>query len=153
MYLTAKPKKRVNRNKNRYATILVNQVSDKINGSISKVKGAVDKDGHLYVRCTSTNLPVGLKVVKRLGFKFKNCFTWKIPGETASCNVTEHVLFATKGEQDALSEDVKTWIDVNGETTEEDVPIEILELIEKCSPIPRIATFSLNDREDWKVAG
>ncbi len=130
--------------------------------------GEPDEGCHLYFWVTNNFLPAGLRVIDQLGFDYKTTITWAKPyyglGQYFR-GQTEHMLFATRGkgldlrrehtdDRNASTLLPAEWPrDEAGKRIHSAKPVEAYELIEKCSPGPRLEMFARQAREGWSVWG
>ena len=130
--------------------------------------GAPEEDSHLYFWATNNYLADALDIVKWLGFSYKTTITWAKPyfgiGQYFR-GQTEHMLFATRGkgldlrrehtdDRSASTLLPAEWPrDEAGKRIHSAKPAEAYELIEKCSPGPRLEMFARQVRQGWSVWG
>jgi N6-adenosine-specific RNA methylase IME4 len=123
---------------------------------------------HLYFWVTNNYLPYGLAIVKELGFDYKTIITWAKPtfgiGQYFR-GQTEHMLFAVRGKGLALRRQHTDWRgsstllhadrprDERGKPIHSAKPNKSYELMEKCSPGPRLEMFARRLREGWTSWG
>ena len=120
---------------------------------------------HLYLWVPNALLPWGLEVVKAGGFEFKATLTWykvrKDGGPDGRGvgfyfrNVTELVLFGIKGKNNRTLKPGRTQtnIIVTRKREHSRKPDELYDIIEDCSPAPRIELFARFKRKGWHQWG
>jgi N6-adenosine-specific RNA methylase IME4 len=144
---------------NRYGTIDVAVISalpvDKISAPIS----------HLYLWVPNALLPEGLQVMKAWGFSYKSNIVWhKLRKDGGSDgrgvgfyfrNVTELLLFGVRGKNARTLQPGRTQVNYLGTRKREHSrkPDEMYDIIESCSPGPRIELFARGARPGWTVWG
>jgi len=110
---------------------------------------------HLYLWATNAFLHDGFHVLEAWGFQYKNIITWKknkIGMGHWMRNITEHCLFAVKGN---LKTDLSNQVNfIEGKLREHSrKPEEFYRLVESLSPEPRIDIFGRERRRGWEVFG
>jgi N6-adenosine-specific RNA methylase IME4 len=120
---------------------------------------------HLYLWVPNALLPEGLQVMKAWGFTYKSNIVWhKIRKDGGSDgrgvgfyfrNVTELVLFGTRGKNARTLQPGRTQVNYLGTRKREHSrkPDELYDIIEACSPGPRVELFSRGVRTGWTVWG
>lgn len=120
---------------------------------------------HLYLWVPNALLPDGLRVMEAWGFTYKSNIVWhKIRKDGGSDgrgvgfyfrNVTELVLFGVKGKNARTLAPGRTQVNYVGTRKREHSrkPDELYDIIEACSPAPRIELFARGARPDWTVWG
>lgn len=120
---------------------------------------------HLYLWVPNALLPWGLEVVKAWGFEFKTTLTWykvrKDGGPDGRGvgfyfrNVTELVLFGIRGKNNRTLKPGRTQtnIIVTRKREHSRKPDELYEVIESCSPGPRVELFARFKRAGWDQWG
>jgi N6-adenosine-specific RNA methylase IME4 len=119
---------------------------------------------HLYLWVPNALVPEGLRVIKAWGFTYKSNIVWqKIRKDGGPDgrgvgfyfrNVTELVLFGTRGSMRTLKPgrtQVNTLATRKREHSRK--PDEIYDIIESCSPKPRLELFARFRREGWAQWG
>ncbi len=138
--------------------------------SIDEIKGlpvaqlAAPK-AHLYLWVPNALLSWGLQVVEAWGFEYKTAITWykvrKDGGPDGRGvgfyfrNVTELVLFGVKGKNNRTLNPGRTQtnIIVTRKREHSRKPDELYQIIESCSPSPRLEIFARFKRDGWKQWG
>jgi N6-adenosine-specific RNA methylase IME4 len=112
-------------------------------------------DSHLYLWVTAAFLRDGFNLLDAWGFTYKTILTWCKPsigmGNYFRVN-TEHVLFATRGRQPTLRNDVGTWFEAP-RTKHSAKPESFYDLVESCSPGPWLEMFARRRRFGWHTWG
>lgn len=115
---------------------------------------------HLYLWVPNALIAEGLRVMERWGFQYKTNLVWyKIRKDGGPDgrgvgfyfrNVTELVLFGTRGQMRTLSPG-RTQVNLLSTQKREHSrkPDEMYDLIESCSPGPYLELFSRNPRKNW----
>ena len=120
---------------------------------------------HLYLWVPNALLPEGLQVMRAWGFAYKSNVVWhKIRKDGGSDgrgvgfyfrNVTELLLFGVRGKNARTLPPGRTQVNYLATRKREHSrkPDEIYEIIEACSPGPRIELFARGTRSGWKSWG
>lgn len=120
---------------------------------------------HLYLWVPNALLPDGLQVMRAWGFEYKSNIVWhKIRKDGGSDgrgvgfyfrNVTELILFGVRGKNARTLDPGRTQVNYLATRKREHSrkPDEQYELIEACSPGPRLEMFSRGTRPGWTVWG
>ncbi len=120
---------------------------------------------HLYLWVPNALLPEGLAVMAAWGFKYKSNIIWhKIRKDGGSDgrgvgfyfrNVTEILLFGVKGKNARTLSPGRTQVNLLSTRKREHSrkPDEIFDIIESCSPGPRMELFARGVRPGWTVWG
>jgi N6-adenosine-specific RNA methylase IME4 len=120
---------------------------------------------HLYLWVPNALLPEGLHVMKAWGFNYKSNIVWhKLRKDGHSDgrgvgfyfrNVTELVLFGVRGKNARTLQPGRTQVNYLGTRKREHSrkPDELYNIIEACSPGPRIELFARGVRPGWTVWG
>jgi len=120
---------------------------------------------HLYLWVPNALLPEGLAVMRAWGFQYKSNIVWhKIRKDGGSDgrgvgfyfrNVTELVLFGVRGKHARTLQPGRTQVNYLSTRKREHSrkPDEIFNLIEACSPGPRIELFARGVRAGWTAWG
>ncbi len=120
---------------------------------------------HLYLWVPNALLPEGLRVMAAWGFHYKSNIVWrKIRKDGGSDgrgvgfyfrNVTELVLFGVRGKNARTLQPGRTQVNYLETRKREHSrkPDEMYEIIEACSPTPRIELFARGARAGWTVWG
>jgi N6-adenosine-specific RNA methylase IME4 len=129
------------------------------------VESALASTAHLYLWVPNALLPNGLEVMKAWGFEYKSNLIWhKLRKDGGSVgrgvgfyfrNVTEIILFGVRGKNARTLQPGRTQVNYIGTRKREHSrkPDEQYELIEACSPGPRLEMFSRGTRNGWTVWG
>lgn len=143
----------------RYATMTLNDIKELPVASIAA------PTAHLYLWVPNALLPEGLAVMKEWGFKYKSNVVWhKIRKDGGSDgrgvgfyfrNVTEILLFGVRGKNARTLDPGRTQVNMIQTRKREHSrkPDEQYQLIESCSPGPRLEMFSRGIRKGWTVWG
>ncbi len=112
-------------------------------------------DAHLYLWVTNAFIDAGFDLLTDWGFRYKTTITWVKPsigmGNYFRVN-TEHVLFAVRGRQPTLRNDVGTWFGApRGKHSAK--PECFYDMVESCSPGPWLEMFARRRRFGWDVWG
>ncbi|MGD9538464.1 MAG: MT-A70 family methyltransferase [Alphaproteobacteria bacterium] len=120
---------------------------------------------HLYLWVPNALLPEGIQVMQAWGFSYKSNIVWhKIRKDGGSDgrgvgfyfrNVTELVLFGVRGKNARTLAPGRTQVNYLATRKREHSrkPDEIFDIIEACSPGPRIELFARGGRPGWAVWG
>lgn len=120
---------------------------------------------HLYLWVPNALLPEGLHVMKAWGFTYKSNVVWhKIRKDGGSDgrgvgfyfrNVTELVLFGVRGKNARTLTPGRTQVNYLATRKREHSrkPDELYQIVEACSPGPRIELFARGTRSGWKSWG
>ena len=120
---------------------------------------------HLYLWVPNALLPEGLQVMRAWGFSYKSNLVWhKLRKDGGSDgrgvgfyfrNVTELVLFGVRGKNARTLQPGRTQVNYVGTRKREHSrkPDELYDIIEACSPGPRIELFARGVRPGWTVWG
>jgi N6-adenosine-specific RNA methylase IME4 len=112
-------------------------------------------DGHLYLWVTNGFLRDGFDLMETWGYTYKTTLTWCKPQIGMGNwfrNTTEHVLFGVRGKCPTLRNDVPTHFVAN-RTRHSAKPESFYDLVESCSPGPRLEMFARRHRFGWHVWG
>lgn len=142
----------------RYPTMEMEEIYDLPVGNI-----AADR-AHLYLWVPNALLKEGLETMRRWGFVYKTNFVWyKIRKDGGPDgrgvgfyfrNVTELVLFGTKGSMRTLSPGRRQVNILSTRKREHSrKPDEFYSIVEACSPAPYIELFARHPRVGWKQWG
>jgi len=115
-----------------------------------------DVDCHLYLWITNRSLPKGFALLEKWGFRYVTCLTWCKPSIGMGNyfrGQTEQVLFGVKGSQPLLRKDVGTWFAAPRGKQHSSKPDKFFDLIESCSPAPRLEMFAREKRNGWTLWG
>jgi len=120
---------------------------------------------HLYLWCPNAMLSEGLETMKRWGFSYKSNIVWyKIRKDNGPDgrgvgfyfrNVTELVLFGIRGANNRTLHPGRTQVNLIGtrKRRHSQKPDEMWDLIERCSPGPRLELFARHYRRKWHQWG
>lgn len=120
---------------------------------------------HLYLWVPNALLPDGLKVMQAWGFTYKSNIVWhKVRKDGGSDgrgvgfyfrNVTELLLFGLRGRNARTLAPGRTQVNYLATRKREHSrkPDEIYDIIEACSPGPRIELFARGTRRNWTPWG
>ncbi|MBL8555275.1 MAG: hypothetical protein JNL41_13430 [Phenylobacterium sp.] len=129
------------------------------------VEDYVQDPAHLYLWVPNALLPEGLEVMKAWGFSYKSNLVWyktrKDGGPDGRGvgfyfrNVTELVLFGVRGKNARTLQPGRTQVNVLAKQKREHSrkPDEMYDLIEACSPGPRLELFARGSRPGWSTWG
>jgi N6-adenosine-specific RNA methylase IME4 len=129
------------------------------------VETAADEQAHLYLWVPNALLPEGLAVMKAWGFTYKSNIVWhKIRKDGGSDgrgvgfyfrNVTELVLFGIRGKNNRTLPPGRRQVNLVSSRKREHSrkPDELYEVVEACSPSPRLELFARSCRPEWVCWG
>ncbi len=113
-------------------------------------------DCHVYLWATNRVLPLAFTLLDTWGIRYITMLTWCKPsvgvGRYYRTN-TEHVLFGMTGTRMLARADVGTWFAADRQGRHSTKPVEFYEIVEQCSPGPRLEMFARAPREGWTVWG
>lgn len=144
---------------NRYETMTLDDICS------LPVEGVAADPAHLYLWVPNALLPDGLRVMEAWGFQYKSNLVWrKIRKDGGSDgrgvgfyfrNVTEIILFGTRGKNARTLAPGRRQVNYLESRKREHSrkPDEQYEIIEACSPGPRLEMFSRGSRAGWDVWG
>ncbi len=144
---------------NRYSTMSLDDIK---NLGVEKITA---DPAHLYLWVPNALLPDGLAVMEAWGFKYKSNIVWhKIRKDGGSDgrgvgfyfrNVTEMLLFGVKGKNARTLAPGRSQVNLMATRKREHSrkPDEQFDIIESCSPGPRIELFARGVRKNWFVWG
>ena len=113
-------------------------------------------DAHIYLWITNRSLPKGFDLLEAWGFRYITMLTWCKPSIGVGNyyrNNTEQVLFGVRGSLGLLRHDVGTWFEAPRGSRHSEKPDAFYDLIETCSPGPRIDMFARKQRPGWFTWG
>lgn len=125
------------------------------------VSEACEETCHLYLWVPNALLPDGLRVMKSWGFQYKSNLIWhKVRKDGGSDgrgvgfyfrNVTEILLFGTKGKNARTLPPARSQVNLLATRKREHSrkPDEFYDLVEACSPGPRLEMFARGSRPQW----
>ena len=142
----------------RYQTMTIDEIC------AFPVKSVASNDAHLYLWCPNALLPWGLRVIEAWGFTYKTNLVWyKIRKDGGPDgrgvgfyyrNVTELLLFGVRGHLRTLKPGRRAVnIALTRKREHSRKPDEFYDLIEKCSPSPRLELFARHPRKNWMQCG
>jgi N6-adenosine-specific RNA methylase IME4 len=120
---------------------------------------------HLYLWVPNALLPEGIAVMRAWGFEYKTNLIWhKVRKDGGSDgrgvgfyfrNVTELVLFGVRGKGARTHAPGRTQVNLLATRKREHSrkPDELYDIIEACSPGPRLELFARGARKGWKRWG
>jgi N6-adenosine-specific RNA methylase IME4 len=120
---------------------------------------------HLYLWVPNALLPEGLEVLRSWGFQYKSNIIWhKVRKDGGSDgrgvgfyfrNVTEIVLFGVRGKSARTLPPGRSQVNLLATRKREHSrkPDEIFDIIEACSPGPRLEMFARGVRRGWTTWG
>jgi N6-adenosine-specific RNA methylase IME4 len=124
------------------------------------VENITDEKAHLYLWVPNALLAEGLEVMEAWGFKYKTNLVWQKVRKDGGPdgrgvgfyfrNVTEIVLFGVRGSMRTLPpgrRQVNTLATMKREHSRK--PDELYDIIEACSPAPRLELFARFPRAGW----
>jgi N6-adenosine-specific RNA methylase IME4 len=143
----------------RYGTMKVDQIR------LLPIAGVAAEPAHLYLWCPNALLPDGLAVLAAWGFTYKSNIVWhKIRKDGGSDgrgvgfyfrNVTENLLFGVRGKNARTLAPGRRQVNMIETRKREHSrkPDEQYDIIEACSPGPRIELFARGTRKGWTTWG
>jgi N6-adenosine-specific RNA methylase IME4 len=143
----------------RYATMDLDEIC------ALPVAGIVEAPAHLYLWVPNALLPEGLRVMAAWGFAYKSNLIWyKVRRDGGPDrrgvgfyfrNVTEVLLFGVRGAKARTLAPARSQENVIATRKREHSrkPDEQYDLIERCSPGPRLELFARGPRAGWTVWG
>jgi len=129
------------------------------------VETAAHDKAHLYLWVPNALLPDGLRVMQAWGFSYKSNLIWhKIRKDGGSDgrgvgfyfrNVTEVVLFGVRGKNNRTLAPGRRQVNLIASRKREHSrkPDELYEVVEACSPGPRLEMFARSCRPEWTCWG
>jgi N6-adenosine-specific RNA methylase IME4 len=129
------------------------------------VSSIVAPTAHLYLWVPNALLPFGLQTMEAWGFEYKTNIIWhKLRKDGGSDgrgvgfyfrNVTEMILFGVRGKNARTLAPGRRQVNYIGTRKREHSrkPDEQYDIIEACSPGPRIELFSRGTRQAWATWG
>lgn len=134
-----------------YSTLTIEDICD-----LPVVDLAEPEGSHLYLWTTNLHLREAFTVMERWGFGYRSTLTWVKTGHlglgTYFRTQTEHVLFGVKGSLPTLSRTQVTYFTAakSGHSVK---PAAFGDLVEACSPGPRVELFARSPRLGWDSWG
>ena len=144
---------------NRYETMDLEEICS------LPVADFADNPAHLYLWVPNALLPEGLRVMQAWGFSYKSNIVWHKQRKDGLSdgrgvgfyfrNVTELLLFGVRGKNARTLAPGRSQVNFIGSRKREHSrkPDEQYDLIESCSPGPRLEMFSRGVREGWTTFG
>lgn len=120
---------------------------------------------HLYLWCPNALIAEGLEAMRRWGFTYKSNLVWykvrKDGGPDGRGvgfyfrNVTELVLFGIRGKNNRTLSPGRTQVNLLGtrKRRHSQKPDEMWDIVERCSPGPRLEMFARHYRRGWHQWG
>lgn len=111
---------------------------------------------HLYLWTTANHIRHGWSLLEAWGFTYKSLLIWHKPHMGLGHyyrNQAEFVLFAVKGTLPLLRHDMPNVFTWEVERTHSKKPDGFYEMVEECSPSPRVRLFARSQREGWTSWG
>jgi N6-adenosine-specific RNA methylase IME4 len=143
---------------NRYDTLSLEEIKQ------IPVSIVANEKCHLYLWVPNALLQEGLEVMKAWGFQYKTNIIWhKIRKDGGPDgrgvgfyfrNTTEMILFGIRGRMRTLPPG-RSQVNIIKTRKQEHSrkPIELFDVIEKCSPAPYLELFARGRRNNWDVFG
>ncbi len=143
----------------RYSTMTLEEIMEL---PVATVAG---EQSHLYLWCPNALLAEGLETMRRWGFTYKSNIVWyKIRKDNGPDgrgvgfyfrNVTELLLFGIRGKNNRTLKPGRTQVNLIGTRKREHSrkPDEMWDLVERCSPGPRLEMFARHYRYGWDQWG
>jgi N6-adenosine-specific RNA methylase IME4 len=143
----------------RYATMTMEEIFE------LPVAAVAAEQSHLYLWVPNALLAEGLETMRRWGFTYKSNIVWyKIRKDGGPDrrgvgfyfrNVTELLLFGVRGRNNRTLEPGRTMPNLLGtrKRRHSQKPDEMWDIIEACSPGPRLELFARHHRAGWRQWG
>ena len=143
----------------RYSTMTLEEIK------ALPVSEIADEKSHLYLWVPNALLPEGLEVMKAWGFEYKTNLIWEKVRKDGQPdgrgvgfyfrNVTEVLLFGIKGDKNRTLQPGRSQVNLLRSMKREHSrkPDEFVNLIEACSPEPRLELFARGNRDGWDMWG
>jgi N6-adenosine-specific RNA methylase IME4 len=143
----------------RYSTMTLEEIFELPVATIAAEKS------HLYLWCPNALIAEGLETMRRWGFIYKSNLVWyKIRKDGGPDgrgvgfyfrNVTELVLFGVRGKDNRTLKAGRTQVNLLGtrKRRHSQKPDEMWQIIERCSPAPRLELFARHYRHGWAQWG
>lgn len=112
-------------------------------------------DAHLYLWTTNSHLHDAFHVVAAWGFEYKTLITWVKPQIGLGHyfrGATEHILFCVRGNLPMSQVGERNWFEAPRQEHSRK-PAFFYELVERCSPGPRLELFARTKRAGWVAWG
>lgn len=144
---------------NRYATMTLPEIE------ALPVADVTAPTAHLYLWIPNALLQEGLSVMKAWGFTYKSNLVWhkvRKDGQPDGRgvgfyfrNTTELILFGVKGKNARTLAPGRRQVNIIRTMKREHSrkPDELYDIIEACSPAPRLELFARGSRKGWKTWG
>lgn len=144
---------------NRYGTMTLEEIK------ALPVLSVLDEMAHLYLWVPNALLPEGIETLRAWGFHYKSNIVWhKIRKDGGPDgrgvgfyfrNTTELLLFGVRGKNARTLAPGRRQVNILKTQKREHSrkPDEMYDLIEACSPGPRLELFARGPREGWSVWG
>lgn len=137
-----------------YTRMTLEQIADlTIDGK--HISEYATEKAHLYLWTTNTMLEASFDILRAWGFEYKTMLTWGKPyiglGHYFRTN-TEHILFATRGNLETLTDNTPTWFQAD-KSKHSSKPEHIYNLIENNSYAPYLELFARKNRKGWTSWG
>jgi len=120
------------------------------------VKDLAADNAHLYLWTTHNFIGPAIEIIGKWGFKYKSLLVWvKKPGMGMGYHFrycTEFLLFGVRGSLRTLVRDQRDFFE-SAKIGHSRKPEVAYEIIERCSPGPRIELFARNKRPGWDSWG
>lgn len=120
------------------------------------VAGCVASESHLYLWATQRSLRKAFEISEAWGFEVKAALTWAKSGLGMGFRYFRHssefVVFAVRGNLPVLTNNVGTWF-TGKKGPHSAKPPEFFQMVERCSPGPRLELFARTAREGWTCWG
>lgn len=143
----------------RYGTLTTDEIAS------LPIASACESTAHLYLWVPNALLPDGLKVLAAWGFQYKSNLVWrKVRKDGGSDgrgvgfyfrNVTELLLFGVRGKNARTLPPGRRQVNYLESRKREHSrkPDEVYDIVEACSPAPRLELFARGSRRGWAVWG
>lgn len=143
----------------RYGTMTLDEIKE------LPVANITEEPAHLYLWVPNALLPEGIEVLRAWGFEYKSNIVWhKIRKDGGPDgrgvgfyfrNVTELVLFGVRGKNARTLQPGRTQVNFLATRKREHSrkPDEFYDIVEACSPGPRLELFARGSRPGWTTWG
>ncbi|BBN97244.1 MT-A70 family protein [Deinococcus grandis] len=143
----------------RYGTMTLDEIKE------LPVADITEEPAHLYLWVPNALLPEGIEVLRAWGFEYKSNIVWhKIRKDGGPDgrgvgfyfrNVTELVLFGVRGKNARTLQPGRTQVNFLATRKREHSrkPDEFYDIVEACSPGPRLELFARGSRPGWTTWG
>ena len=143
----------------RYETMTLDEIAE------LPVDAVCDERAHLYLWVPNALLAEGMQVLEAWGFTYKTNLVWfktrKDGGPDGRGvgfyfrNVTEMVLFGIRGKDNRTLAPGRRQVNLIAERKREHSrkPEQLYDIIEACSPGPRLELFARSERPGWQQWG